>query len=207
MYWGYFITIFLLGNCIQGQWLPAEPQWQHWFQDLSLGNVSRLWKTTHFYHNFILQIKSVQFLTQKIFLIEPYRTTVIFWNTFINSLSDLKFHTKSSHILAFCGSSQQIPIPKGGKAHFLVFRPMLILSLSTADYTLQLTQHSTTKPYLIMKAHTTCNALVYTSWQEGYGWKKKEKVIQENETRLQIITLTTHCQDCRIMHKRRKIDN
>jgi hypothetical protein len=80
--------------------------------------------------------------------------TVGFINRLLRSPSDPKHYPPFAHILAFCGPSQQIPIPKKVKTHFLAFRPTVILLLSTTDYTLTLT-HSTTKPYLIREAHTT----------------------------------------------------
>lgn len=105
------------------------------------------------------------------------------------------------HILAFCGPAQQTPIPKEGKAHFPAFRWIPMPTWSISHHFVK--QHNIQQEILILsRAHTTWTALSTQDSREvrGRRMKKREKVIQGNKTKMQIITLTTHCEERKIMH-------
>lgn len=126
-------------------------------------------------------------------LIWPNITTVSFISRFIRNSCDPKHYTQPAYIFAFCSPSQQIPIPKLVKPHFLAFRPPLILLLSIADYTLT---HSTRN--LILSENLTPHEML--------SQQNRKQGHSTNWSKMQIISLTTHCLECRIMQEGRKID-
>jgi len=128
-------------------------------------------------------------------LIWPNRTNVSFISRFIRSSCDPKHYTLPAYIFAFGSPPQQIPIPKEVKPHFLAFRPPLILLLSIADYTLTVT-YSTRN--VILSEKLTPHVML--------SQQKRKQGHSTNWSKMQIISRTTHCLECRIMQEGRKID-